>query len=427
MEMGKTAAEGIVFILLFLSIVQVFVEKVEAEVVMKVSLHPTLNSSDWSNVLFQSRYRANAITSRLHAAINNRNSTYIRRLGARGNVPVVSGNLDGTSYIVSVGFGTPPKQNIKVNFDTAQDVSWLKCDYKSGSSTYKSLDCKSCYRYVDGVGCDGKNQCNLQLQYLNGDQLSAHMSQDTLWLGSQSFKNFGFGCGYDFKGYTSNPSIGRLGLAKGSLSLPSQSKRRIFSYCLPDFLNPKEEGKLRVGLDVSIPSNSKFTAMLSSPIEPSWYFVGISGITVGNTRLNVPPKAFQLHSRGGGTIVDSGVLISQLVKPAYDALTAAFLKQFKLAPRKKSGFTLETCFTYSDDIAKLQIPAITFHFKDGLNLPINRNGILASVADDAVCLMFFPSGGADLSILGTLQQQGYTVSFNQYSKRIGFAPVASCY
>jgi hypothetical protein len=81
MEMGKTAAEGIVFILLFLSIVQVFVEKVEAEVVMKVSLHPTLNSSDWSNVLFQSRYRANALTSRLHAAINNRNSTYIRRLG----------------------------------------------------------------------------------------------------------------------------------------------------------------------------------------------------------------------------------------------------------------------------------------------------------------------------------------------------------
>jgi len=148
------------------------------------------------------------------------------------------------------------------------------------------------------------------------------------------------------------------------------------------------------------------------------YFVGISGITDGNTRLN---------SRGGGTIVDSGVLMSQLVKPAYDALTAAFLKQFKLAPRKKSGFTLETCFTYSDDIAKLQIPAITFHFKDGLNLPINRNGILASVADDAVCLMFFPSGGADLSILGTLQQQGYTVSFNQYSKRIGFAPVASCY
>jgi hypothetical protein len=283
--MAKTAVEGIVLILLFLSIVQGLLEKAEAEVVLKVSLHPnpnlSLNSTDWSNALLQSRYRANALTSRLQAASSNSTSTYIQPLGTRGNVPVVSGNLDGTTYIVTVGFGTPATQNIKVNFDTAFDVSWLKCDYSAGSSTYKRLDCKSCYSDVDSVACNGENQCILESQFLNGDQISAHMSQDTLWLGSQSFENFGFGCGYDFKGYSGNPSVGRLGLSKGSLSLPSQSKIRIFSYCLPDFLNPKQEGKLRVGQDVSIPSNSKFTAMLSNPIASTWYFVGISGITVG--------------------------------------------------------------------------------------------------------------------------------------------------
>jgi hypothetical protein len=86
-------------------------------------------------------------------------------------------------YPFNVGCGTPLKQNMKLNFDTAKDVSWLKCDYKSGSSTYKNLDCKSYYPYMDGVACDRKNQCNLQYQ------LSTHTNQDTLWMGSQSFNN----------------------------------------------------------------------------------------------------------------------------------------------------------------------------------------------------------------------------------------------
>jgi hypothetical protein len=114
------------------------------------------------------------------------------------------------------------------------------------------------------------------------------MSQDTLWLGSQSFENFGLRCGYDFNGYTGDPSVGCLGLAKGSLSLPSQSKRRIFSNCLSDFLNPKQEGKLRVVMDVSIPSNSKFIAMLSNPIYTSWYFIGITRITMGEHQPECP-------------------------------------------------------------------------------------------------------------------------------------------
>jgi hypothetical protein len=128
--------------------------------------------------------------------------------------------------------------------------------------------------------------------------------------------------------------------------------------------------------------------------------------------------------------VDSGVLFSQLVQPAYDALTAAFLKQFKLTPRKKSELPpelpFETCFNYTGDIAKLEIPGITFHFNDGVDLPISRKGILAAVPEETICLAFYPSGGSDLSILGTLQQQGYTVSFDQNNKKIGFAPVGTC-
>jgi hypothetical protein len=114
------------------------------------------------------------------------------------------------------------------------------------------------------------------------------MSQDTLWLDCQPFENFGFRSGYNFNGYTGNPSVGCLGLAKGSHSLPSHSKRRIFSNCLLDFLNPKQEGKLRVVLDVSIPSNSKLIATLSNPIYTSWYFIGITGITMGEHQPECP-------------------------------------------------------------------------------------------------------------------------------------------
>lgn len=77
MAMWKSAAEWTVFILLFLSIVQGPVGKVEAGV-MKVSVHsnPTMNSSDWSNVVLQSKHRAQVLISRLHAASGNSNSTY---------------------------------------------------------------------------------------------------------------------------------------------------------------------------------------------------------------------------------------------------------------------------------------------------------------------------------------------------------------
>ena len=428
MAMWKSAAEWTGFILLFLSIVQGPVRKVEAGV-MKVSVHsnPTMNSSDWSNVVLQSKHRAQVLISRLHPASGNSNSTYFHRLSASANVPVVSGNSDGTSYIVNVGFGTPPKQNMKMNFDTASDVSWLRCDYSARSSTYKRLDCKSCYRQVEGVACNGQDQCILQAQYINGNQIMAHMSQDTLWLGSQSLPNFRFGCGYNFNGFQGNASIGRLALGRNSLSLPSQERRRVFSYCLPDFLNPKGKGSLTLGDAASIPSTSKFTALMSNPMATSWYFVGITGISVGGTRLNIPPKIFQFNSRGGGTIVDSGVLITQLAQPAYNALRAAFLNQMKLSPRKaQPQLPLETCFTYSGDIAKLQIPPITFHFQDGLNLPINQRGILAPVSEDVICLAFQPSTSNDLNVIGTLQQQGYTISFEQDRKRIGFAPVRTC-
>ena len=88
---------------------------------MKVSLHHNMNNSDWSKVLLHSKYRANVLISRMHAARSNSNSnsTFIHQLS------IVSGNSDGTCYIVNVGFGTPPKQNIKMKFDTA--ATFLGC------------------------------------------------------------------------------------------------------------------------------------------------------------------------------------------------------------------------------------------------------------------------------------------------------------
>ena len=438
MAMAKSAVEWMVFILLFLSIVLGLLEKVEVEaavleVSVSASTNLTMNFDDWNNAVLQSNYRAHALMSRLHAAGSNSSSTaYMHQLSSNA-APVVSGNSDGTTYIVNVGFGTPPKQNIKMKFDTASDVSWLSCDYSGGSSTHKRLDCKSCDRQAEGVSCNTQNQCILEARYADGKQIMAHMSEDTLWVGSQSFPDFAFGCGYNFKGFedsTNRPSIGSLAFGRNSLSLPSQA-RRLFTYCVPDFMNPKQKGWLSLGDAASIPSASMFTALLSNPMATSWYFVQISGISVGGTRLNISPQIFQFNSGGsGGTILDSIVLMSQLVPPAYNALRAAFLnhtKEMKLTPRDmRPELPLDTCFTYTGDIAKLQIPAITFHFQDGLNLPINQKGIVSRLSDDVICLMFHPSVSNDLNIIGALQQQGYTISFDKDRKKIGFAPVTTC-
>ncbi len=395
-------------------------------------IHPSMmNSTDsakWMrhialHSLKRDKYRTHAIITA--------NSTHNNQLRANASVSLLSGYRYGANFIVNVGIGTPSRKEIKMNFDTANDVSWLQCHDIKRSSSYERLTCSnSCNREVTGVSCNHKlNRCNYWIQFDTGGQLKARMSKDTLWLGSRPTHEFTFGCVYNYRGSNSDPSIGLLALSRNSLSMPSQTASQYkgkFSYCLPNYLNPPDTGSLRLGPG-SIPSRSKFTPLLSNPWAKSWYFVGLKGISVGSRRLKISPDVFKFHSGGrGGTIIDSGVMFSRLVKPAYDALRAAFVKNTGLPltkPQPENPF--DTCFNFSS-IKTLRVPSIMFHFQNGMRLRIHKEGILTPVSQTVSCLAFQRARMNDLSIVGTLQQQRYIVSFDKHRKQVGFASVRSC-
>lgn len=399
------------------------------------------SSTQWmKNVVLQSlagdKTRANAIMAAsrnlLSVAGSETGSRPRRRpwAGAKTTVPLGSGKPYGTSFVVSVRLGTPAKREIKMSLDTANDVSWLRCNYRGGSSSFKKLTCDSCDSEVEGLSCNrNSNRCVYQVEYESGEGVKAHLSEDTLWLGSRPFRKFSFGCVLSITGSTSDPQVGLLALSRNYLSVPSQTDylyQRKFSYCLPQYLRPRQKGSLKLGLG-SVPPTSKFTSLLSNPNAPSWYFVGIRGISVGGKRLKISSKVFEFNSLGGGTIIDSGVLISRLVKPAYDALRDEFVKKMPLVTVEPDPQNpLDTCFDYPGDIRRLKIPGIAIQFQDGAHIHIHKEGILVPVANNQVCLAFQPAGMNDLSIIGSLQQQRYVVSFDEHHERIGFASVRRC-
>eukprot|EP01018_Ginkgo_biloba_P006226 Gb_20896 [translate_table: standard] len=399
--------------------------------------------SSWSQIVLErlegDKSRVNAIKSRIAANVNDG--------GERVNLPLQSGIKYNTgNYIVSAGFGTPVN-NFLLTIDTGSDLSWMQCQpclkpnrcYKQvnpifnprQSSSYKRLKCHSreCDFLVEATGnptsCSPKiGTCVYEIRYGDGSITDGDLSKETLKLGPDSFSNFSFGCAHSSNG-TFDPIAGILGLGRNPLSLPSQTKSRYggqFSYCLPDFTSAEASGVLNLGRG-SIPSSAIFTPLLLNRAAPSFYFLGLTDISVGRERLHLKPGLFTPTPDVGGVIIDSGTVITRLIAPAYDALKASFRKQTRhLRSAQLPIDLLDTCYNLTGQ-THVSVPGITFHFQGNSEVAVNSLGILAPVAEGGnyACLAFASTLG-DLSIIGNFQQQRLRVAYDTPTKRIGFSP-----
>eukprot|EP01018_Ginkgo_biloba_P006231 Gb_36924 [translate_table: standard] len=400
-----------------------------------------LNSS-WLDMVRERLERDESHVNAIKFRIAASNSADINSAGA--NLPLQSGRkYDTGNYIVTAGFGTPAKKFL-LTIDTGSDVTWMQCQPCSDqdacysqvdpifnpkqSSSYKRLGCLSsqCLALTGATGslfpCSTSG-CVYEVRYGDGSTSEGDFSQETLTLASDSFPNFAFGCGHTNTGLF-KASAGLLGLGRNQLSFPSQSASKYggqFSYCLPDFSSAQGSGSLSLGQG-SIPSSASFTPLLSNPAASSFYFLGLTDISVGGERLFLSPGLFQPTSGGGGTIIDSGTVITRLTQTAYDALKAAFRKKTAHLPSADRFSILDTCYNLAG-YNRVQIPTITFHFQGNANVDVNGIGILVSVSDDGshVCLAF-ASASDDLSIIGNFQQQRFRIAYDTRTKRIGFAP-----
>ncbi|PWA60313.1 Aspartic peptidase [Artemisia annua] len=348
-------------------------------------------------------------------------------------VPIAPGQVVNIgNYVVRVRIGQPGQMMFMV-LDISADTAWVPCSGCTGcsshvftpntSASYGPVDCgtSECTQ-ARGLSCPTPTtgSCLFNQSYGGDSSFSATLSSDFLMLANDTLPGYLFGCIGAVSG-KSIPPQGLLGLGRGALSVLSQSETfygGVFSYCLPSFRSYYFSGTLRLG-PVGQPKSIKYTPLLKNPRRPSLYFVNLTGVSVGRVKVPIAPELLALNATtGGGTIIDSGTVISQFVPAAYNAIKETFRNQTQ-GPFTSLG-AFDTCFTVThEDLA----PKVTLHFT-GLNLVLPmENTLIHSSAGSLACLAMASTNNANsvLNVIASLQQQNLRVLFDITNSRVGIA------
>ncbi|KAK9124702.1 hypothetical protein Sjap_014304 [Stephania japonica] len=346
-----------------------------------------------------------------------------------------------TSYVVQIGLGTP-KSDFTVTFDTGSDLTWVQCEPCVGhchpqnetlfapthSTTYSNITCltSECDQIFKATGDPARcysSTCGYGIQYGDGSFSAGFLASETLTVTpTDIFPNFLFGCGQNNDGLFGT-TAGLLGLGRGNLSFINQSAKkynRFFYYCLP--ILSSSTGYLTFGDNgISGDKNVKFTKMIPDPRGPPFYFLNLTGLSVGGHKLGITPSVFST----GGVIIDSGTVITRLPKSAYAALRSEFRR---LMSRYKLGnplSVLDTCYDFSGQ-SEISVPKIVLLFGErfDVEVEVDSSGVLISNGTlSQVCLAF--AGTRDdggLNVVGSWQQQKLNVVYDLGKQRVGFGP-----
>ncbi|XP_061990205.1 protein ASPARTIC PROTEASE IN GUARD CELL 1 [Rosa rugosa] len=381
--------------------------------------------------------RVRSLTTRLDLAVRGIATSDLKpvdtqHFGTDGfESPVVSGTSEGSGeYFSRVGIGKPPSQ-VYVVLDTGSDVSWVQCApcadcYQQAdpifepdsSASFAPLSCETrqC-KSLDVFECRN-NTCLYEVAYGDGSYTVGDFVTETISIGGESVKNVAIGCGHNNEGLFVG-AAGLLGLGGGPLSFPSQLNATSFSYCLVD---RDSDSASTLEFNSAIPRNAVTAPLRRNPQLDTFYYVGLTGISVGGDMLKIPDTAFLIDESGnGGIIIDSGTAVTRLQTDTYDALRSAFVNGTK-GLQSTSGVALfDACYDLSSN-KTVEVPTLSFHFEDGKVLPLPAKNYLIPVdSQGTFCFAFAPTSSA-LSIIGNVQQQGTRVSFDIANSVVGFSP-----
>lgn len=371
-----------------------------------------------------------------------------------------SGNFDspveavGGDYAMAVSIGTPPRQFI-VNIDTGSDLVWLNCEPciqcivnatdnpfdPTQSTSYQQASCTdpACKGFPNNrTSCDSTGACGYFYPYGEG----VYSSYTSGILGYETFTftaidgssfaigNITFGCGQNesLTGFTGFD--GFTGLAQGSFSLPSQLSlvsgfTDIFSYCLIPF-DGTAANHSTFYFGVPETNISTYTPIYDNTVNPSatYYYVNVTGISVGGVLLNIPADFFDISPTdgSGGVIFDSGTTLTLLIGVAYDAVLQEFENQFNF-PVVRSSPTV--CFDVSGASAN-SVPNIVFHLQsvsgaESVDFVLSLENVLLPSSETVACLSIQSLNPPGVMIIGNTAQANHEVVFDRVNRQIGWA------
>ncbi|KAF2321460.1 hypothetical protein GH714_041055 [Hevea brasiliensis] len=382
--------------------------------------------------------RVRSLTARLDLVIHGISTSDLKPLD--GNMefkaedlqsPVISGISQGSGeYFSRLGIGKPPS-SVYMVLDTGSDVSWVQCApcagcyrqadpiFEPGSSiSYSHLTCetKQC-KSLDISECRN-GTCLYEVSYGDGSYTVGDFVTETITLGSASVENVAIGCGHNNEGLFVG-AAGLLGLGGGSLSFPSQINATSFSYCLTD---RDSDSASTLEFNSTLLPNAVTAPLIRNHELETFYYLGITGLSVGGELLSVPESAFKMDESGnGGIIIDSGTAITRLQTDTYNSLREAFVNGTKNLPSTNGVALFDTCYDLSSK-TRVEVPTVSFHFPEGKEVPLPAKNYLIPVdSEGTFCFAFAPTTSV-LSIIGNVQQQGTRVSFDIANSRVGFQP-----
>ncbi|KAL4379829.1 hypothetical protein GQ457_02G016750 [Hibiscus cannabinus] len=331
-------------------------------------------------------------------------------------------------YFTRVGIGSPTEQFYMV-LDTGSDVNWIQCEpcsecYQqydpifdpSTSSSYSQVSCDSsqCSSLQESACHDGK--CFYQVRYGDGSYTVGDFVTETVSFGnSGNINGVALGCGHTNEGLFV-AAAGLLGLDGGPLSMTSQIKATSFSYCLVD---RDSTGSSTLDFITELPGDSVVAPLIRSRKVDTFYYVGLTGLSVGGQPVQLPSGIFDLDQSGiGGVIVDCSTAITRLQTQAYNALRDAFVSLTRDLPATSGVALFDTCYDLSSR-SSVRVPTVAFVFGNGKSLDLPAKNYLIPVdSAGTYCFAFAPS--SSLSIIGNVQQQGTRVSLDLASNLVGF-------
>ncbi|KAG0482041.1 hypothetical protein HPP92_010125 [Vanilla planifolia] len=334
---------------------------------------------------------------------------------SEADIPLTSGvQLQTLNYIVTIKIVHATAK--KILYSIPQPLLPIS-PYSANSPTCSSVQIATGISFSCGID---QPSCNYSLSYGDGSYTSGVLGWEQIDLAGTIIDGFVFGCGQTNHGLFGGTS-GLVGLGRTQLSLVSQTIPQfggIFSYCLP----PKEydsSGSLVLGGDPSIFKNTtpvSYTRIISDPLESPFYFLNLTGISIGT----VPLQASGFHKK---VIIDSGTVISRLVPSVYKALRDEFKRQFSIYPMAPGFSILDTCFNLAGH-EEVSIPAIKLVFEGDVEVDVDASGILYFVKLDSsqVCLAISSLPFEDdVAIIGNYQQKNLRVVYDTLGSRLGFA------
>lgn len=318
--------------------------------------------------------------------------------------------------------------------DTGSDVNWIQCQpcsdcYQQSdpifnptdSSTYETISCDSpqC-NSLDLSSCMAlTDTCLYQVDYGDGSITVGDLATETVSFGnSGTVSNVAIGCGHENHGLFTG-AAGLIGLGGTALSLTSQIKAKTISYCLVD-RDSVDSSTLE--FNSVYPSDSVTAPLLKNNKLPTFFYVGMTGISVGHENVAIPKGCFEIDKSGhGGIILDSGTAVTRLTTQVYNSVRDSFAKAASHLPSSSKFEIFDTCYDFGK-MKKVDVPTVSFHFVGGKTLTLKARNYMVPVDENGkFCFAFAPTSKS-LSIIGNIQQQGTRVSYDIANSLVSFSP-----